>query len=81
MEELEVYTLEHTYSVNEIYKTSKLIGLFSSWEEADKVIDQFIQLPGFREYPRSCFIITKHIVDDFDKWKDGFTDDQLELLY
>lgn len=79
---VEIYTLDHSYSIDEIYTTRKFIGVFSSWEEANKVIDQFIILPGFKDYPRECFVIKKYIVDNYDEWKDGFTnEEQLELIY
>ncbi|NDV58951.1 hypothetical protein [Bacteroides sp. 519] len=81
MEELKSYTLKHRYLVDEIYIESKFIGVFSSWEEADKAIDIFFVLPGFKDYPRDCFIIKEYIVNDYDKWKDGFKEEQLDLLY
>ena len=76
-----VYELEHVYFINKIYKEGKRLGFFSSKKEAESAIDQFISLPGFKDYPRKCFKINKHIVDDYDKWKNGFIEDELELLY
>ncbi|WP_455584811.1 hypothetical protein [Bacteroides sp.] len=47
------------------------IGFFSSYDVIDKVIQDRMNKPGFKDYPRSCFVITEVIVDDFG-WKNGF---------
>ena len=81
MDELIIYSLAHSYEVDEKYKASKLIGFFSSKDEINSVIEHYITLPGFRDYPRSCFEIEKHLINDYSKWINGFDENQLELLY
>lgn len=53
------------------YEESMHIGTFLSREDTEKVIDELIKQPGFISYPRSCFIVSKVIVDDY-RWKKGF---------
>jgi len=71
----------HTYKIEDVYNESKFIGIFSSIEDVNKAIDFSIQLSGFRDYSRDCFIVTKHFVDDYTKWSNGFNEEELELLY
>lgn len=76
-----IYILVHTYKIEDIYNESKFIGIFSSMKDINRAIDFSIQLPGFRDYPRDCFIVTKYLIDDYTKWIDGFNEEELELLY
>ncbi len=65
-----LYRLDHKHAFSN-YEESMHIGTFSSYENADKVIDELVKRPGFVLFPRSCFIITKVEVDDY-LWKNGF---------
>ncbi len=68
------YRLDHRHIFSNCEETMH-IGTFSSYENADKVIDELVNQPGFELFPRSCFIITKVEVDDY-LWKNGFISTQ-----
>lgn len=67
------YILQHSYEVGEegAFDEIKLIGVYSSQEKAEKVIERYISLPGFKEYPAECFHISKYEIDK-DQWTEGF---------
>jgi len=65
-----LYRLEHNHYTYG-YLQHIYIGIFSSKEEAEKIIEELIIKPGFKLHPRSCFIIKEVIIDDFI-WKKGF---------
>ncbi len=68
-----VYVLQHSYEIGEEgeFDETKLIGIYSSKEKAEKVIEIYKALPGFKEYPISCFHIDKYEIDK-DHWSEGF---------
>lgn len=65
-----VYILEHIYEENEIEEI-KFIGVFSSSEKAQSVINELSSFPGFNKYPIECFQISEEKIDHYE-WKDGF---------
>lgn len=68
-----VYVLQHVYEYGEDneYIEEKMLGVYSSEEKASEAIERYIQLEGFRDYPRECFYISKYSVDK-DSWIGGF---------
>ena len=64
-----VFLLQHSYTINEVEET-KIIGIFSSRENAEQCIEKNKTLPGFREYPDS-FYLDEYEVDKL-QWKEGF---------
>jgi hypothetical protein len=68
-----VYVLQHSYSIGAYgeYDETKLIGVYSSRESAEKTIGQYRMLPGFREYPLACFYIEEYELDQ-NHWTEGF---------
>ncbi len=48
----------------------KIIGIYSTKEKAEKTIDKFKKLPGFKDYPDS-FNIDEYELDK-DNWTEGF---------
>lgn len=70
---MEVYLLQHSYEYgeNQEYTETKLIGIFSSYKNAEDVIEQYKCLPGFNKYDQDCFFIDKYTLDE-SHWKSGF---------
>lgn len=68
-----VYILQHSYEVGEDgqFDEIKMIGVYSSRESAEKTIARYKMLSGFKDYPISCFYISKYEIDK-DHWTDGF---------
>jgi len=68
-----VYILQHSYEVGDDgqYDETKLIGVYSTREKAEQVIERYRMLPGFRDYPIGCFHIAKYEIDK-DHWSEGF---------
>ena len=65
-----LYRLEHFHN-NYGYDQTIYIGLFSSVEKAEEVIDLLIIQPGFDRFPRDAFQITRKEIDHVD-WMKGF---------
>lgn len=64
-----VYLLQHSYFWNDVEET-KIIGVYSSRENAEKVVECYKFLPGFSDY-KDEFVIDEYIVDE-NNWEDGF---------
>jgi hypothetical protein len=67
---MNVYLLQHSYEIGEFEET-KIIGIYSSEEIANKVIDEYKTLPGFNECPLDCFTIDKYLIDN-NNWEEGY---------
>lgn len=67
------YILQHSYEEGKEgeFDETKLIGIYSSKENAEKTIDHYKTLPGFKDYPVSCFHVDKYEIDK-DQWIEGF---------
>ena len=66
-----VYVLQHVYSVDESAEDVKLIGVYSSRENAQAAITRLGQAPGFSEAPAG-FHIDEYQVDK-DQWVEGYS--------
>jgi len=68
------YVLQHSYEVGQdgAFDEVKFIGVYSSRQKAEQVIQRYIVLPGFRDYPIDCFHISEYEIDK-DQWTEGFT--------
>ncbi|EGL14922.1 MULTISPECIES: hypothetical protein [unclassified Paenibacillus] len=66
---LTVFLLQHSYEWNQIEST-KVIGIYSSKDKADAVIEKYKELPGFKEFPDD-FYIDAYQVDE-NEWTEGF---------
>ncbi|SEG51830.1 hypothetical protein [Paenibacillus sp. UNC499MF] len=64
-----VFLLQHSYEVNEIEYT-KVIGIYSTRDKAQDVINTYKELPGFKEYPEDFYIDEYHM--DKNEWEEGF---------
>jgi hypothetical protein len=66
-----VYVLWHVYELNPLDdEESKLIGVYSSEEEASEAIARLRKQPGFRDYPNGFEIHQRTL--DADSWTEGF---------
>ncbi|ENT5106328.1 hypothetical protein ACFFZI_001847, partial [Pseudomonas aeruginosa] len=63
------YILHHTYGPSES-ESYKLLGVFSSQLNAEQAKDQYLTLPGFRDYPEGFSIIAYSL--DESHWTEGF---------
>ena len=69
-----MYLLYHEYKYGEDneYKEIKLLGIYSSEQEASKAIERYYKLAGFKKYSKECFIVDEYIVGVDTNWKEGF---------
>lgn len=67
-----VYILEHRYEKGHGYMETKLLGIFSSRQEAEAAIKGYTDLPGFRIHPED-FCIDEFELDE-KHWAEGFED-------
>ena len=64
-----VFIVQHSYEYDECEET-KTIGIYSTKEKAEKVIEKYKGLPGFKHY-LDYFFIDEYVIDE-DHWKEGF---------
>jgi hypothetical protein len=55
----------------------KIIGIYSTKEKAEKTVDKYKKLPGFKDYPDSFYLPEFEI--DKDHWTEGFGIDIEEM--
>jgi len=65
-----VYVLQHSHSVGEDRDEAKLIGVYSTREQAELAIGRLKKMPGFRDHPEG-FNIDAYTLDQ-DSWQEGF---------
>lgn len=68
-----VYILQHSYEYGEKseHTKSKVLGFFSTKEQAESALEKCIALPEFKNYPIECFTIDKYKMDK-GEWSRGF---------
>jgi hypothetical protein len=67
-----VFLVQHSYEVGEDggYDETKLIGIYSSLEIAESVVERYKTLQGFRD-DLDAFYIDEYEIDK-DYWNEGF---------
>ena len=65
-----VYLLEHAYEKENGADEIKTLGIFSEAKEAEKAVEYYKMLPGFRDYPDS-FCVNKYEINQ-RCWESGF---------
>ena len=70
---MKVYLLQHMYEYgdNLQHEEIKTIGIYSSRQKAEKVVDIYQDLPGFSTRGVECFYIDEYEIDQ-DHWSEGF---------
>ncbi|MBR1444893.1 MAG: hypothetical protein IJ583_15330 [Firmicutes bacterium] len=71
-----VYLLIHSYSFYG-YDENKILGIYTSKENASDAIKRYRCLDGFKEYPEECFCIKEYILDKDMDWNGGFVSTDL----
>jgi homoserine kinase type II len=66
----EAFVLQHTYEDENGNEETKLIGLYSTLEKANAVVERFKSLPGFQDYPDGFSV--DHYRFNVDHWLEGF---------
>ncbi|NPV90893.1 MAG: hypothetical protein HPY50_08980 [Firmicutes bacterium] len=64
-----VYVLHHSYEVDD-NENVKLIGVYSTKDNAEAAVEKLKPLPGFKDYP-DCFCIDEYEIDK-DHWTEDF---------
>lgn len=71
------FLLRHMYnfwdSANNVQIEDKILGIYSTNELAKQAIERYHKLPGFCDYPKSCFIIEKRKINEDTAWREGFS--------
>ena len=76
---MEVFLLWHVKELPGDEEDAKLIGVYSSPQQAEQAKHRALSRPGFRDYPAG-FLIDRYTVDQ-DHWTEGFvTETHEELL-
>lgn len=66
-----VFLLQHSYEIDEAEET-KIIGIYSSRNKAEQVVEKYKNIQGFNDYP-DCFFVDQYTIDK-DNWE-GFIRD------
>lgn len=66
------FVVQHLREDEDGYDDVKLIGVYSTQELAEAVVERYKKLPGFSEYPEG-FCISGYELDK-DHWTEGFVD-------
>lgn len=68
------FLLQHSYNwkhQGEIIEETKIIGIFSSRQKEEQIMEKLKLLPGFKEHPIDCFYLHEYTLDQ-EHWKEGF---------
>ena len=68
---IKVYVLQHIHVMDDGAEDVKLVGVYSTWENAQAAIKRLGQAPGFLDAPAG-FHIDEYQVDR-DQWVEGYT--------
>lgn len=72
-----VFLLQHSYEVkreHEVVDETKILGIYSSREKAERAIGKYKLLPGFNSYPNDFYIDEYELDKSF--WIEGFGKDE-----
>ena len=62
----------YEYGEENEHEANKLLGIYSSEQEASKAMERYYKLAVFKEYPKEFFIIDDYVVNKDKYWKEGF---------
>ena len=74
-----LYLLYHAYEING-YEEIKILGIYTSPENAEQAKQRYLKLDGFREFPSHCFWIQRCTPDKDDAWTEGFFSEPESVL-
>ena len=75
MDKMILYRLSHIHEYGEDGNEDveiKMLGIYSTLENATKASERYYLLPGFNCYSKECFMIDEYVVDEDSEWKEGF---------
>jgi hypothetical protein len=67
---MDVYVLHHVHEIEPDHEDAKLIGVYSTEDEARKAIERLKGQPGFCDSPEG-FQIDRYALDQ-DNWTEGY---------
>lgn len=67
----ELYLLYHAYEMNG-YEETKILGIYTSYENAEQAKQRYLKQSGFCCFPSHCFVIQNYIPDKDMQWQEGF---------
>jgi hypothetical protein len=65
-----VFIVQHVHKFDEGEENVKMIGVYSTQEQAERAVERLREQPGFRDVPTG-FSIDPYIVDE-DNWTEGY---------
>jgi len=66
-----VFILQHAYALSvAVEEETRFIGVYSSREKSQAVVERLSIQPGFKDFP-NCFYIEAYEIDQ-DHWREGF---------
>lgn len=69
-----VFMVEHEFEDPPEVDNYKFIGVYSTYEKAEAVVERLKKCPGFCDFPNE-FCITERDVDGRYEWRKGFVRD------
>ncbi|PQA97205.1 hypothetical protein B0A69_01625 [Chryseobacterium shigense] len=51
-----IFSVSHIYTIDRYLDDERIIGVFSSLEEAQQNVDELKQQPGFKEHPEDFMV-------------------------
>jgi hypothetical protein len=67
---MEVFVLQHVHALDDDDEDVKMIGVYSSREQADAAIERLSIQPGFSD-DIGGFAVSPYILDE-DHWREGY---------
>jgi hypothetical protein len=67
---MEVFVLQHVHTFGEGEEDVKMIGVYSSREQAEAAVERLSIQPGFNDAPEG-FEIDPYVLDE-DHWTEGY---------
>ena len=69
-----VYLLTHSHECKDdpFADDFKILGAYTSADNAKEAIERYFKLEGFSRYPKDCFSVDKYKLDADTNWIEGF---------
>lgn len=68
-----LYSLEYFYwDDNPLNDDEEVLGVYSSYELAEKAMKKYLQTPRFRGKEEAFFIVDYKLNEESSMWKEGF---------
>jgi hypothetical protein len=67
---MEVFVLQHVHTFDDGEEDVKMMGVYSSQEQAEAAIERLSKKPGFSDVPEG-FVVDRYVVNQ-DCWTEGY---------